>query len=332
MRYLVPIYQRNYKWDEVEHWGPLWTHICNVADDVLEYGEGPDVVDHFLGAIVCEQQQSVGRDAKAISVIDGQQRLTTIALFIAAAHGVCADRGFTRDADYLEPMVMNRPSVVDGRLSHKYKVWPNAADREGFLSAMEECLGGTRPERAVRFFKARIGGWLDVGAEDDPFDDQEFTAEERMAALITALLRFVKIVKIDLEPNDNAEPIFETLNGRGERLTDADLIRNSLFRRADTAGLDVQALYDQYWKPFDSGRWPDPVVHGRHQKDRLSLFLSQWLSLKELSEVPASALFRRFNDYVQASASPADVVAKELSDFAVVFDSFDRFQRSTREW
>ena len=332
VRYLVPIFQRNYKWDEVEHWGPLWHDIRNVAEDVLEFGEGGDIVDHFLGAIVCEQQQSVGRDAKTIAVIDGQQRLTTLAIFIAAARKVCLERGFADDADYLSPMVENKPSVTRGRPEHVYKVWPNPADRTGFVAAMLDAPSNSRPERAVKFFRSQIENWLDVGIDDDPFDDHDYTADERMDALITALLKFIKIVKIDLEPNDNAQLIFETLNGRGERLTDADLVRNALFRQADAERTDADALYEQYWKPFDDARWASKVVHGRHQKDRLSLFLNQWLSLKELGDVPASALFRKFKEYVRRTGIPAETVAKDLAQYAAVFDSFDSFTPNSREW
>lgn len=332
VRYLVPLFQRNYKWDQDEHWGPLWADIRNVAEDVLEYGEGGDVVDHFLGAIVCEQQISRGRDAKAVSVIDGQQRLTTLALFVAAVRRVCEERGFADDVAYLSPMVENKESVVHGRQAHRYKVWPNQADRDSFLQAMTGGGGDSRPERALEFFRGQVSTWLDIGIEDDPFDDFDYTPAERMEALITALLRFVKIVKIDLEPSDNAQLIFETLNGRGERLTDADLIRNALFRQADSEQADAAVLYNDYWRPFDDARWSARVSHGRHQKDRLSLFLTQWLSVKELDEVPPSTLFRRFKDYARRSSAPAETLAKDLADFAKVFDSFDNFPVNSREW
>jgi len=334
VRYLVPIFQRNYKWDEKEHWKPLWEDIRSVSEDILEHGAGADIVDHYLGAIVCEQEVSVGLDAKAVSVIDGQQRLTTLALFIGAAHAVCRDRSDVLGTyvDLLAPMVENKPAVTAGRIEHTYKVWPNPADRAGFVAAMTGGQGSSRPERAMSFFTRQISTWLDVGIEDDPYDDQAYTPEQRMLALVTAVLRFVKIVKIDLKPNDNAQLIFETLNGRGERLTDADLVRNSLFRQADDENTDAESLYEQCWKPFDDARWSRSIAHGRHQKDRLTLFVNQWLSLKTLGEIPASALFKEYKTYVKASRLSADVIAKDLAELARVFDSFDSFAVNSREW
>jgi Protein of unknown function DUF262 len=155
VRYLVPIFQRNYKWDEKEHWKPLWEDIRSVSEDILEHGAGADIVDHYLGAIVCEQETSVGLDAKAVSVIDGQQRLTTLALFIGAAHSVCVNRGMQSYIDLLGPMVENKPAVTAGRLEHMYKVWPNPADRAGFVAAMRGEQGGSRPERAMAFSASR---------------------------------------------------------------------------------------------------------------------------------------------------------------------------------
>src|SRR5688572_26599120 len=92
VRYLIPIFQRNYKWNEIEHWGPLWADVRDVAEDILAFGEGPDLAEHFLGAIVCEQLPSYGRDALALSVIDGQQRLTTLQLLLAGVRDVCMAR------------------------------------------------------------------------------------------------------------------------------------------------------------------------------------------------------------------------------------------------
>jgi hypothetical protein len=331
VRYLIPIFQRNYKWNRNEHWSPLWVDVRNVAEDVLDMGEGPDLPEHFLGAVVCEQQPSFGRDAQAVGVIDGQQRLTTLQLLLAAAHRICAARGLA-DADFLRGLVENKPVVVKDRAPHRYKVWPNVADREGFQAALADGSGTSRPEQAVRFFAGVIDEWLDFGDVDDPLDDADNTPEERMDGLVTALTRHLKLVKIDLEANDNAQVIFETLNARGERLTDADLIRNDLFRQADEEGLDVEKLHNQYWRPFDNDRWSETVAHGRHQRERIHMFVNHWLAMRMLDEIPAAAIFRSFKDHVRRTNSKADAIAADLHCYGGVFDSFDTFSENSFEW
>jgi hypothetical protein len=336
----VPIFQRNYKWNQVEHWEPLWADIRDVAEDVLDFGDGPDVGDHFLGAIVCEQQSVYGLDAQAIALIDGQQRLTTLQLLLAGALRVAARREPVHEA-YIRDLVENNPAVVKGRADHVYKVRPNVADREGFAAAMEGRNGKTGPELAARYFEQAIDRWLDIGIGDDPLDDADNTPSERMTALVSALARRVKIVKIDLEAADNAQVIFETLNARGERLTDSDLIRNYLFRLAEEQSVDAEDLHSRCWRQFDTKAWGAPIAHGRHQRDRLSLFLNHWLSMRSLEEVPASAIFRKFKAYVESgrktglSGLPrptAEAVAQDIRRYGGVFDSFDLFQADSPEW
>lgn len=331
VRYLIPIFQRNYKWNRNEHWSPFWVDVRNVAEDILEFGEGPDLGEHFLGAVVCEPQLSYGRDALAVSIIDGQQRLTTLQLLLAGARNVCASRSFA-DLDYLNPLIENKPAVVKDRPAHRFKIWPNVADRPGLQAALSDPSGGTSPEIAVRYFSDAIDEWLDRGDVDDPLDDEDYSPEERMGALITAITRHLKLVKIDLETNDNAQMIFETLNARGERLTDADLIRNELFRRADAEGLDVEALHNAYWKPFDEQRWSARIAHGRHQRERIHMYVNHWLSMRVLDEIPAAAIFREFKAYISRTGAGAEPIAKDLFVNGVVFDSFDRFPPDSREW
>jgi hypothetical protein len=281
---------------------------------------------------VAEQQASFGRDAQALHVIDGQQRLTTLQLLLAAMRRVCGSKGMPDDVEYIGGLLENKPSVVKDRIEHRFKVWPNVADRPGFVAAMDDAGGDTRSERAVRFFADAIADWLDFGDLDDPLDDEEHTASERMEALITAVTRHLKLVKIDLEATDNARLIFETLNGRAERLTDADLIRNHLFRQADDEGADVVRLHDTYWRQFDEPRWAQRVAHGRHQRERLHMFINHWLSMRLVDEVPAGAIFSSFKHYVAKGRLPAETVAKDLAQYSEVFDRLDDFVGDSREW
>lgn len=332
VRYLVPIFQRNYKWNEDDHWGPLWDDIRDVADDILEFGEGPDLPDHFLGAIVCEQQPSFGRDALALHVIDGQQRLTTLQLVLAAMRRVCNDRLMESNIEYLDGLIHNKASVVKDRIEHRFKVWPNVADRSGYIAAMNATDSSSRHEEAISFFVESISLWLDYGDIEDPLDDDDYPPDERMDALITAMIRHLKLVKIDLEASDNAQLIFETLNGRGERLTDTDLIRNHLFRSADADGADVEAMHEAYWKHFDEPRWSAKIAHGRHQRERVHLLINYWLSMRTLGEVPAGATFAAFKNYMARNRLAPEVVAKDLAYYADVFDRLDGFVGNSREW
>jgi uncharacterized protein with ParB-like and HNH nuclease domain len=80
-RLLVPLFQRPYVWNEELQWEPLWRDLQNVA---LRYLENPNAVQqpHFLGAVVFQQLQNPIGDLQQRTVIDGQQRLTTLTLIL----------------------------------------------------------------------------------------------------------------------------------------------------------------------------------------------------------------------------------------------------------
>ncbi|MFD2399811.1 DUF262 domain-containing protein [Prauserella oleivorans] len=84
VRYIVPLYQRPYVWNEEEQWAPLWqdiTALLNHHEDTGDHAQW----SHFLGAIVLDQEQTAPGQIPRFTVIDGQQRLTTLQLLVAAA-------------------------------------------------------------------------------------------------------------------------------------------------------------------------------------------------------------------------------------------------------
>lgn len=331
IRYLVPIYQRNYRWNREEHWRPLWEDVRAVADDLLDSDE-KHLGEHFLGAIVLEQLPVFGRDAQAHSVIDGQQRLTTLQLLLAGTERACKLLGLPDEAAELTPYLNNPDQIAKGRSSHQRKIWPNVVNRQAYLAALDGVDGGSPIQQAVSFFAEAVAEWAVQGDLDDPLDDLDHTPAERIDALLTALVRCVMLVKIDLEDTDNAQVIFETLNGRGERLTDADLIRNHLFRKAEEEGQDAEALHQQHWAKFDEPIWSQRVVHGRHDRERIHLFLMYWLSMARGEEVPASRLFAKFKEHTSPRTIQAAQVAAEVSRYADVFDQMDHQKPDSREW
>jgi uncharacterized protein with ParB-like and HNH nuclease domain len=82
MRVEVPLFQRQYVWDEERQWQPLWEDIERKFADSL--GGRKDAPVHFLGAMVLDQKQTPTTHVERRQVIDGQQRLTTLQIFLSA--------------------------------------------------------------------------------------------------------------------------------------------------------------------------------------------------------------------------------------------------------
>ena len=98
--YVIPEFQRPYVWDGDGRWGPLWEDVQNTADRYLERldqhkgdkakAEG-QTNPHFLGAVVVQQERTATDEIEQRVVVDGQQRITTLQLLLAAVEGVCKE-------------------------------------------------------------------------------------------------------------------------------------------------------------------------------------------------------------------------------------------------
>ena len=84
-RLVVPLFQRPYVWNEENQWEPLWDDVVRVADRLFKQPTSKHH-PHFLGAVVLQQVQNPIGLMQERTIIDGQQRLTTLQLLLDALH------------------------------------------------------------------------------------------------------------------------------------------------------------------------------------------------------------------------------------------------------
>ncbi|WP_214323074.1 DUF262 domain-containing protein [Nonomuraea sediminis] len=321
VRYVIPLFQRPYVWNRTDQWEPLWSDVRTVAEQVLEtlaaYGGEEKIPPHFLGAIVLEQQWIQTGFISVRNVIDGQQRLTTLQILIDAAQLVAEQYGQPIDAKGLEAMVLN-PADLTQHPDEVFKVWPTDRDQDAYRSAMDngqqvpEDLANSNIVLAHGYFVKEMMEWV------EPDGDEE-KRRQRITALTWTLHRHLKLVVIDLEPGDNAQVIFETLNHRGTPLLAADLIKNLVFQLATQQKDDLKGLYDQYWRPFDSNRWRRNVRQGRLYRPYVDIFMNYWLVTRLLSDVPADRVFTEFRDHVRRMQLSAREIMRDIAADADVY-------------
>lgn len=230
-QYLVPLYQRSYQWSEANR-AQLWADIVQLVD---ERTEDPDAT-HFLGSLVLSP--SPGASAGSVQrflVVDGQQRLTTLTLLLAAIrdHHLATDEPRKTEA-VNERFLINKFEDDDRRL----KLVPTQADRDAYRSAIDQLPDAGADDNvgeAYRFFRRKL-----VMA-DDPEDPHDI---DRIEAAAT---RGISLVVVTTEAGDNVHRIFESLNNTGLRLSQADLLRNYLFMRLPTR---AEEIYKHQWKPL----------------------------------------------------------------------------------
>ena len=336
-RHVVPLFQRAYVWDENRHWTPLWEDISRQAEAV---SQGEDPRPHFLGAVVLNQVPSMSADIDTRDIIDGQQRMTTLQLCIAAMRQVALSLEDHKIAMEFERLTINPMGEED--TEKRYKVRPTKTDQSAFSTAMEapsreQIVENLSPDGKVSslsrlataylFFLERVTEFAIDGDGDDP--------KARLWHFHSAFRDRLQLVVIDLDTEDDPQIIFETLNARGVPLLPSDLIRNHVLHRARDEKRDIDGLYDRWWRPFDETLDPDAtkpddffwkrmVRQGRLKRPRLDLFFYHFLQYRAVREFNITRLYQEFCEWW---ASPE--CEETVSGFEFIEQASQTFRRFT---
>jgi len=259
VRYVVPLFQRPYVWTMTDQWEPLWEDVRALTERLIATpanAYGPSLVaPHFLGAIVLEQQLMPSAFVEVRHVVDGQQRLTTLQLLLDAAQLVVEQHGTDMDSKGLRVLVLN-DAALSAEPDHVYKVWPTDRDQDAFRAAMDNDavvsadLATSRVAQAHAYFVDAITTWAEV-------TDEPTAVQLRLNGLVRALREHLKLVVIDLEPGDNAQVIFETLNTGAARCSPLTWSRTSSFRSPRHKARTYKpstASTGHRWTPTTGGR------------------------------------------------------------------------------
>ncbi|MFF9489211.1 DUF262 domain-containing protein [Streptomyces sp. NPDC014676] len=317
-RLVVPVFQRPYVWTEGRNWRPLWEDVTALVRRRLA---GDKVHPHFLGAVVLDQMPTPTGSMPARQVIDGQQRLTTLQVLLAAIRDVA--RELEVDDRYvraLAKLTANDDDMADDPYA-LYKVWPTHIDRASFRDIVDGRLrratdvaapaapGASAIVQAYWFFRDRTVEWVQELT-------YAYTVDEIFDAVVRVLRDTFELVVIDLKPEDNAQVIFEALNDRGTPLQASDLVKNLVFQKAEEQGLPVEELYRDVWARLETPDWRKEVRQGRLKRPRLDVFLTQYLTCELAEEVLAPELFLTFRRYVAGSGTPLVDLMRRMVDRA----------------
>ncbi len=267
VQYRVPLFQRHYAWNEERQWAPLWQDIC-----VQEESEPLlSKTNHFTGAIVIQQKQNF--PYSIYEIIDGQQRLVTFTIVLCALRDICKRNGHDDIATDVERYLINQDTDADNE--SKYKIVPSERDKSSFAGLID----GERDKSSFAgFIDADIISSVRVFEAYDYFSKEIETFisrdRKRIKTLFYTIINNFRFVRIVIDETDKPEKIFESLNFRGKKLLQFDLLRNNLFLRASVDSRDE--LYQKYWKQFESDYWDPEIKVGVS----CELFLQHYLMAK----------------------------------------------------
>jgi hypothetical protein len=327
-RYVIPIFQRPYVWEEEENWVPLWHDLRKAAEDVekesLTDDEGAeDAPEYFLGALVTQHRPPVPRRKPTSVVIDGQQRMTTLQVFLAAAWRVAHTLGASQAADDFEALVRNRVSADSEHPEDRYKIAPLPHDREAFEWAVR-APGSADQRPSADHRLALAADWFEQTLRDWVQESDELVA--RLDLLHFAVTNRIKVVSVFLDGKDDPQVIFEALNHLGVRLDAADLVKNLLFQTLNRQGkraLEVELL-QEHWAVLDAGRWRQEITTGRIKRVRVDILLAYWLAVQRGEESSVEHLFEDFKRWMRATAADAESVIRSIRVYA---DTMERLQQ-----
>ena len=297
---LIPLFQRPYTWTE-NNCQTLW-------DDLMVQYELGDTGSHFMGAIVSVPARSTPVGVNKYLIIDGQQRLTTVSLLLCALRDSLDSNSASR---IQEVYLTNRFRDLEDTL----KFVPTQADRDVYRAIaldrqVPENNKDIRMSAAYHFFKNKLLRGTDLN--DVKVDS---------AKVLTTLEQCLQVVMINLGDDDDPYLIFESLNFKGEPLTQADLVRNYLlmrFRHSISTGGEQERVYSKYWVPLEN-----------MLKSNLTEFLRHY-TMKDGDDIKQGGIYAAIRSKLKSMDS-TEAIELEVQSMQKFGEFYSRFLNPVQE-
>ena len=303
VRYVLPHFQREYAWEKIH-----WQHLF---DDVKEVYDAPSDSrqPHFMGALVVIQEVRTAGTMSQYTLVDGQQRLTTISLLL------CALRDFM-DVDSPRRAEIEKLLVNPGQDGDKYfKIKPTIKYDD--LPAYFKIIDG---ERKVRYESGIVKAWKyfqKLLSEHVDIDVERF---------YECIVNYMQVVFIKLDRNEKPFKIFESLNAKGKPLSQADLVRNYIAMKLPPD--DQLVVFRKFWVPIDN------MLRERRKVARfgeLTAFLRHYLAMTDGVLANKDQVYTRFRNYMENNFREPDKFIGELERIHRFAEYYDKLLRPERE-
>ena len=294
--FFIPPYQRNYEWDE-EQCRIFWEDIVKTAEANLTGGR----TEHFFGSITFFTDNHIFGEPDKLILIDGQQRITTTMLFLAAVRDSITD---DKQRYFIEGRYLKNNNVTSDT-EYKVKLKQVESDWAAYKKViLGEELGDNEKDSCVyrnySYFRNRL---LRYSNEET----------ERINLVQYGLNNF-RIIKVQLQPDqnpwENPQEIFESMNSIGKPLSLADLARNYLLLGLDADTQD--RLYKSYWLKME-----------KTIPKQISVFIRDYMQgymakqYKQATETNYKELYSQFK-LVFSNANPEELL-KNLAEYSGLY-------------
>ena len=282
-RFIIPVYQRNYDWKE--------KNCLQLFNDIRSASIDERIKSHFMGSVVYVSNSDTDSiDLKEYVIIDGQQRLTTVTLFLKALHDSIEDVDLQEEI--LESYLINKR--LDEK--NKIKLKPIKKDDETFIKLLKNDFDTIDKESNIYknyiFFKEKI---LAV-------DDKKrlFRGFKKLFIVHIALNR----------RDDNPQLIFESINSTAVSLSQSDLIRNFLLM--DKEASEQTRLFETYWFKIEE----------HLTSENISDFTRDYLTMKQNKIPNKGEVYEAFKKFVFDEKLDAEELLSELYHYSKIYRTF----------
>ena len=223
LRYEIPKFQRDYSW-EAEQWDDLWADLIDIIQN--------EEFEHYMGYLVLQTSNN-----KNFSIIDGQQRLTTMSLLILSVlkclndleeTGSDKDDNKKRKETLLNSYIgyINPVTLIS---DNKIKLNRNSDDYYRQHLVLLKDLPIRNTNTSEKHMRECFNWYYDKCK-------RQFKTGQELAGFIDDIVDKLTFTVIEVTDQLNAFKVFETLNARGVQLSSADLLKNYLFSIVDETG------------------------------------------------------------------------------------------------
>lgn len=296
--FTVPYYQRSYKWEE-EHIKSLFSDLSRAIDN--------NESEYFLGTVVLSKKES----SKELEIVDGQQRITTIVIFLSALRNYFESKGKSQSANSIQIDFIsnfdtrNEENVAKLKLGNQDKTFfqkyiidnkkekPTKGSHHRIITAKDESTKKVTTISALS--ETQLHNWKDF------------------------ILDKLKVVSIIVPSESNAFTLFETLNDRGLILAQTDLLKNYLFSRASDYLDEVQFMWVEMTAKIEEELGESSI---------LNYIKHFWSSRYGLTREKNKELYKSISDSKKSPTHVRDFV-KELNDdtklYLAIFNHKDSY-------
>lgn len=289
----IPFFQRAYVWEDTQ-----WERLVSDMEHVSEKNK-----PYFLGSVILKQQSTNSQNSvgDVRTVVDGQQRLTTLNIFFKV---LCLKTKSNASFERVFKLINNEIALL-----HNHND-VDAFNKVLTLTEEKKLSGDDNITKAYTYFCENL--------KPEKLNFQN---------ILTNLM----FVGIDLGENEDEQQIFDTINSLGVTLTTAELLKNYFFGRNDLL------VYKDYWlNVFEKDTetknfWDKEITAGRIRRQNIDLFFYSFLQIKiqdssfnvktedKLEFTKVEGLFDSYKDFIKKYSVEKSQLIAEIRDYAKIF-------------